>query len=227
MFLKSIITAIIIMTLTGGFIYWGTDIQPNKADLAPKSTASVEDVAAKVIEVSQKETDKKDKDESVWVDLNLRDSSTAVQEGAVDQKEALKSHIADVVKTKTPKARPVKAKPVKDAKKLHVMRLLKSGQFEADKITQVDLKDQAYLRLVDYAVVNKKYVDAKALLVSLSSPELRDTARSRIAIGMALSGHDKSAFALLEEVEVEALQDVLRLQVIEAATDLNVPHKAP
>ncbi|MEP6341757.1 MAG: hypothetical protein ABJ275_00445 [Maricaulaceae bacterium] len=202
MFLKSAIATIIIMGLTGGFIYWGTDVPLDKVVLAPKSVVNdggkVED-----------DTSPKVQAKKTWTDLRSGLSSTTPKDDVAEPK-------AVVVQVDREVTTPDKKHDIR------VARILKTSKLEADKISQFDLKDQAYLRLVDYAVANEKYGEAKSLLVSLSSPQLRDTARSRIAIGMALSGRDRAAFALLKEVEVDALKDVLRLQVIEAATDLSV-----
>ena len=53
-------------------------------------------------------------------------------------------------------------------------------------------------------------------LSKIEQVELRDTARNRMAVAFAKAGHAKKAFAILEDLEVDALRDVMRLQVIEA-----------
>jgi hypothetical protein len=53
-------------------------------------------------------------------------------------------------------------------------------------------------------------------LEALDQPELRDTARSKMAVKYARLGQRDDAFALIEEVEIDALRDFMRLQVIEA-----------
>ena len=199
MIFKPFIAAIVLMGLTGGIIYWGTDTKVDKC-LLPSSSIGTDDGNSSDKSIIEK-TGLSD-----LIDSNLKGSSNEPQDVAPDVSQ--KTQQTDRSKDKSHSQ--------------YVTQVIKTGRVEAKKIKQVDLKDQAYLRLVDYAVANGKFNAGKSLIKSLSSPELRDTARSRIAIGMALSGQDKTAFELLNEVEVDALRDVLRLQVIEAATDLSI-----
>ncbi|CAM3773336.1 hypothetical protein [Litorimonas haliclonae] len=89
---------------------------------------------------------------------------------------------------------------------------------EAKDISIVELRDRAYLSLIDYTIRKKDFKRSKAVITEISQPELRDTARSNIAVGLARLGKRDAAFATLEDVETQALADVLRLQVIEAMT---------
>jgi len=87
---------------------------------------------------------------------------------------------------------------------------------QAENISQSDLRDRAYLDLVDFATGTGLFDDAETAALKIAQIELRDTARSRIAMGMARSGLSDEAFELIEAVEVDELRDVMRLQVIEA-----------
>ncbi|NNE56818.1 MAG: hypothetical protein HKN36_01805, partial [Hellea sp.] len=87
---------------------------------------------------------------------------------------------------------------------------------QAENIKQSDLRDQAFLDLVEYATRKGMFEDAKIAAAKINQIELRDTARSRIAMGLARYGQSDEAFALIEEVEVDALRDIMRLKVIEA-----------
>lgn len=87
---------------------------------------------------------------------------------------------------------------------------------EAEKIGQSDLRDRAYLDLTDYATSKGMFGEAEKAALKIQQVELRDTARSRIAMGLARFGKSDEAFELIEEVEIEELRDVMRLQVIEA-----------
>ncbi len=78
------------------------------------------------------------------------------------------------------------------------------------------MKDRAYLDLSDYATNKGLFDDAQRAALKINQPELRDTARSRIAMGMARYGMSDEAFSLIEQVEIQELRDVMRLQVIEA-----------
>lgn len=95
---------------------------------------------------------------------------------------------------------------------------------QAKQIRQPDLRDRAYLDIVDFAVSNGLYTAAINAIGEIRQVELRDTARSRIAIAYAVGGDTRSAFTLIDQVEVDELQDVLRLQVIEAVI---LPERLP
>ena len=87
---------------------------------------------------------------------------------------------------------------------------------QALKIELPELRDRAYLDLVNFALKHKDYESARAAIDGIDQIELRDTARNRMAIAYAKHGQAEAAFELLEELEVEALSDVIRLQVIES-----------
>ena len=87
---------------------------------------------------------------------------------------------------------------------------------QAEKISMPELRDRAYLDLVSYALDNGDKATAKMALSKIEQIELRDTARNRMAVAFAKAGKAKKAFAILEDLEVDALRDVMRLQVIEA-----------
>jgi len=229
MFLKSFIAAIIIIAFTGGFIYWGLAPQAATAqriditrdETPPSTTPAVQDAP-------------KAKRQKGWVDLSLREQSNPSTDSAQAENQRVKglkellekrenNNSGSTAKTMQNNITTEKAIDFEEAIKQDLAeahRTINTGLSEAKKISQPDLQDQAYLRLVDYAVVNKIFGRANTITKSLSSPELRDTARSRVAIGMARNGQADKAYKLLDEVEVEALKDVLRVQVIEAATEL-------
>ncbi len=87
---------------------------------------------------------------------------------------------------------------------------------QADLIQATNLKDQAFLDITNYATEFNKFGAAKTAMNKIEQVELRDTARGNIAIFMARSGMSKEAFEIIDEVEIETLRDIMRLQVIEA-----------
>ncbi len=100
--------------------------------------------------------------------------------------------------------------------KIDLVRVMPTLMEQADKISTIEIRDQAYLDIVSASVANKRYSFADAALQKIIQPELRDTARSRIAIALAVDGRADDAFELIDAVEVDALRDVMRLQVLEA-----------
>lgn len=95
---------------------------------------------------------------------------------------------------------------------------------QALQIKAKNLKDQAFLDIVNYATQYGNFDAAKLAMVSIEQKELRDTARGNIAIFMARSGMASEAFDVIDDVEIETLRDVMRLQVIEA---IALPHQMP
>jgi len=109
------------------------------------------------------------------------------------------------------KAAKLAAKP-----KIDLVRVMPTLMEQADKIATIEIRDQAYLDIVSASVGNKRFSFAEAALQNIIQPELRDTARSRMAIALAVAGRADEAFELIDAVEVDALRDVMRLQVIDA-----------
>lgn len=89
---------------------------------------------------------------------------------------------------------------------------------QADRMASVDLRDQAYLSATEFALSNDNYAGADEAMANLSQPQLRDTARSKIAVKYAQSGETEAAFQVIDQVEIDDLRDFMRLQVIEAIT---------
>lgn len=87
---------------------------------------------------------------------------------------------------------------------------------EAEKLLVVDMRNEALLEIVDYAVSRGDMEKATQIGRNLSSPELRDTARARIGKGLALRGDAESAFAIIEDIEIDELAAPIRLEIIAA-----------
>ena len=87
---------------------------------------------------------------------------------------------------------------------------------EAKKLQVVDMRNEAFLEIVDYAIDRGDIGEAADIVDELSSPELRDTARARIGVGLATSGDMEAAFAVLEEIEIDELSAPIRLEIISA-----------
>lgn len=102
------------------------------------------------------------------------------------------------------------------AKPIDVSKTIETVMTQAEKIEMPELRDRAYLDLVSFALEHCAYDTAETAMGKIKQVELRDTARNRMAVAYAKAGETDKAFALLEEIEVEALKDVMRLQVIEA-----------
>ena len=87
---------------------------------------------------------------------------------------------------------------------------------EAKKLHVVDMRNQAVLEIVDFAVDNLDMAEAADLVPELSTPELRDTARARIGAGLARCGKAEAAFAIIDELEIDELAAPIRLEIITA-----------
>lgn len=82
----------------------------------------------------------------------------------------------------------------------------------------VDARDDAYFNILNFALTEGRYDVADALVENLSTPELRDTARQRIGISHAQAGRMDKAFAVMDGVEIDALSDPIRLEIIRSVT---------
>lgn len=107
-------------------------------------------------------------------------------------------------------------KLLKEVKAKDISNTVKVVMEQAEKIQMPELRDRAYLDLVSYGLEHSNYSVASNALKKIEQVELRDTARNRIAVTYAKNGNAEEAFAILDDLEVDALRDVMRLQVIEA-----------
>ncbi len=92
---------------------------------------------------------------------------------------------------------------------------------EAKKLEIDDMRDDAYINIIDFANANDDFERAEELVDRLSTPDLRDIARQRIGIAHAKAGHLEAAFALIDELEVSELADPIRLELIRAAAHVD------
>lgn len=90
---------------------------------------------------------------------------------------------------------------------------------EAEKLEITDVRDGAYLNIVDFALMRGDYDRARDVLGNLSTEELRDTARQNMGIALARAGRMEEAFAVVDALEVDELSDPIRLAIIQAATE--------
>jgi len=97
---------------------------------------------------------------------------------------------------------------------------------EAKKLLVTDMRNQAVLEIVDYAIDNGDMTQAADLVEELSTPELRDTARARIGTGLAKNGKTDAAFAVLDELEIDELAAPIRLEIITALMATKMERKA-
>lgn len=107
-------------------------------------------------------------------------------------------------------------KLLKDAKTKNISGTVKIVMAQAAKIEMPELRDRAYLDIVSYGLDHGDYAVAARAMKEIEQIELRDTARNRMAVAYAKDGNAEEAFAILDSLEVDALRDVMRLQVIEA-----------
>ncbi|MEM7728740.1 MAG: hypothetical protein AAF311_05635 [Pseudomonadota bacterium] len=90
---------------------------------------------------------------------------------------------------------------------------------QAAMLDIADVRDDAYLAILDHALAEDRMDVAAEIVPILSAPPLRDTARQRIGVAHARAGMLEDAFAVLEDVEIDGLLDPIRLEIIRAATD--------
>ena len=97
---------------------------------------------------------------------------------------------------------------------------------EANKLVLPDMRNQAILEIIDYAIDKRDMSEAADLVDELSTPELRDTARARIGGGLARCGKADAAFAVINALEIEELAAPIRLEIITALMATKQERKA-
>ena len=97
---------------------------------------------------------------------------------------------------------------------------------EAQKLLVDDMRNQAYLEIIDYAVDNGDMTRAADVVQYLSTPALRDTARARMGTGLARLGNSEAAFSILDFLEIDELSAPIRLEIITAMMATEQERKA-
>jgi len=143
-----------------------------------------------------------------------------------EEKREIKTRI--IIKDKASKAR-AKAEALRAARMAVRQPAFDYGRVlaEAKKLQVIDMRDQAMLEIIDYAIDRQNIDKASVIMVELSSPELRDTARARIGKALATCGDMDAAFAILDELEIDELTAPIRLEIIAALTATRQERAAP
>ena len=227
MFIKAAITTVIAAMLAGGVVYYGMPATTGGSVSVDPIEAS-EPIKKKWMEKYLKTAPSTNTSPTTREDLNS--SPQQVEVPATDTNENSDTPTVNIgneatepaeeVINETPKPDTIPAHPISDSARAK----LQVAAAQADLINRAELKDQAVMDLIDFALANNLFSEAETSVASIVQAELRDTARSRIANTYALQGHSDAAFRMIEQVEVEALQDVMRLQAIQA---LIAPQRLP
>lgn len=137
-------------------------------------------------------------------------SATKSQGSSSDYRNK-KAEEMGVKKDKKIVMRPRKMQPAEDASPI-----IATVMQEASLIQKIELRDQAYFEITEYALSEGRFKSARAAHDLIEQDELAYTAKSRIAVAHAHNGQPTKAFKTIGEVEDEELRDFMRLQVIEA-----------
>ncbi len=212
MFVKSALAMLITIGFAGGVVYYGTSNGANSAS----DSASGQEVE---LRAPQQNTPQRNAKTSAPTTVETVEAKT-IENKVTQQSEPMPvEHEAPKLKP-DPKPEPT-PEPATNFDLAKIMPLLMQ---QAEKISTVEIKDQAYLDIVNFSVSQRQFKFADAAMLEIDQTELRDTARSQIAIGLALEGRADEAFEVIDAVEIGTLRDVMRLQVIEA---LIIPEKLP
>ncbi len=92
---------------------------------------------------------------------------------------------------------------------------------QARQIEMIEARDDAFFRIFDYTLAKQDYDRSRLVIPQLSTEALRDTARQNLGIAMAEEGQLEAAFAIVEDMEIEALTDTARALIIRAATEMD------
>lgn len=233
MFFKTLIAAIVAALLAGGVVYYGMpeaegegsvalyeqEQSPRDRPLASLFDTYVKKPVKRMME--PKQTAPSPTVPSRTVSTQTSPSTppplpvkTSAQTPSLSNEETPRYYVLEKGELKEIEALPIARAP--DALNPDASFKILSVSEQAKQIAQPDLRDRAYLDIVDFAVSQDLYTAAQSAMENIAQIELRDTARARIAVAYAQAGDTQSAFALIDSVEVDELRDILRLQVIEA-----------
>ena len=104
--------------------------------------------------------------------------------------------------------------------------LYHQGFVEAQNITGPIQRDQAYLRLIDFALANKKIGRTQRIVPFLSSPETRDQARRAVALAYANNNQTVAALEISDSFENKGLKAELYAQILKTDSSIE-PYQVP
>ena len=197
---------------------------PKTDMMKPDDTMKADDAGVAKVDVTAirpkiRMKDKGSATRDIEIDIDAIDMEALDLDGDIDidmLKKKLGLDSEKNVEIRVVKKMKGKASQTKKAKKQNPVIDYDTVLNEAKKLLVVDMRNQAVLEIIDYAVDNKDMAEAADLLEELSTPELRDTARARIGAGLARAGKVEAAFAVIEELEIDELAAPIRLEIITA-----------
>ena len=104
--------------------------------------------------------------------------------------------------------------------------LYHQGFVEAQNITGPIQRDQAYLRLIDFALANKKIGRTQRIVPFLSTPESRDQARRAVALAYANNNQTVAALEISDSFENKGLKAELYAQILKTDSSIE-PYQVP
>ena len=104
--------------------------------------------------------------------------------------------------------------------------LYHQGFVEAQNITGPIQRDQAYLRLIDFALANKKIGRTQRIVPFLSTPESRDQARRAVALAYANNNQTVAALEISDSFENKGLKAELYAQILNTDSSIE-PYQVP
>ena len=104
--------------------------------------------------------------------------------------------------------------------------LYHQGFVEAQNITGPIQRDKAYLRLIDFALANKKIGRTQRIVPFLSSPETRDQARRAVALAYANNNQTVAALEISDSFENKGLKAELYAQILKTDSSIE-PYQVP
>ena len=220
MFIKSALAMLLTVGFAGGAVYYGTGgrldgqkLGQNEVNLPPSTKASQEG-GAQTLGAGKSDRAQNSQKQ------NLAPSQSKAQDAVQGaQRDLPPSHTAPKTSSATSPENITPPAPSHDAANLMPVIMQ-----QIDKMKDAGTKDQAYFDVVAFAVSQRQYKYADAAMREIKQMELRETARSKIAVALALDGRADDAFEVIDAVSDESLRDFMRLQVIEA---LIVPQNLP
>jgi len=244
MYLKTSIAAVMVMVLTGGFIYLGTapenDVSVKKISrvdqkAVPKISAPALPIPTLPAVKSDSDNDQKTAEDLTLetgreATLNLSTREILERMEALQEKKAKQAKLKQVnppvrgwVDLTKPSSKPAIQEPVSAAETKRpksIGKILNEGVEDAGKLETIEAQNAAYADLVKLAVEGEAYNRGVVILENLSTAELRDAARAHIAVGLMRSGQLRRGQGLLAKVETDSAKAVLEGQIYESAAKI-------
>jgi hypothetical protein len=195
MIVKTVLAFIVTASLAGGVVYYGTQsIEDTTDDVAGNDAATEQNITA--------------------IQNQLSASLNEIEPAASDDIGDETGDEAGAFSATTETTTTITTTETITDDRIEQLDAFEFSVDQAELLTDVQLKDQAYLNIITYALEREMYGEVDQLLGKIQQAGMRDVARGQIAATLTKHGYVNEALEFIDTAEIEKSRDQIRSQII-------------